>query len=76
VVSAETKLTPKDGTGGRVVEYIADLGLGVNAKDSAVGTQRIILVVTDTGGDSRSSQASITFNAVPPIYLPALQSAN
>jgi hypothetical protein len=73
-VSTETKLTPKDGTGGRVVEYIANLGLGVNAKDSTVGTQRIILVVTDTGGDLRSSQASITFNAVPPVYLPSLQS--
>jgi hypothetical protein len=76
VVSTETKLMAKDGTGGRVVEYTADPGLGVDAKDSAVGTQRIILVVTDTlkNSEPRTSQASVTFNAVPPLYLPSLQS--
>ncbi|MBX2997162.1 MAG: hypothetical protein KF893_01535 [Caldilineaceae bacterium] len=75
-VSAETKLTPKDGTGGRILEYTIDLGLGVDAKDSSMGTQRILLVVTDTGKSSEpnSSQAVLTLNATPPIYLPAVQS--
>ena len=60
---------------GRFLNYTVDLVKGVDAKDNAVGTQRIILVVTDTGKDSEpfTSEAVVTFKAVPPVFLPAVE---
>jgi hypothetical protein len=73
-ISDENKLTPKEGSGNRVVEYTTNPLLGVDVKNNAIGTQRIILVVTDTGKNSEpfTSQAVLTFNVVPPVYLPDL----
>jgi hypothetical protein len=73
-ISDETKLTPKQGSEGRIVEYAVNLSLGVDGKEAS-GTQRIILVVTDAEKNSepRTSQAVLTLSATPPVYLPAVQ---
>jgi hypothetical protein len=70
----EVSENSKVGTG-RFLNYTVDLVKGVDVKEGAIGTQRIILVVTDTAKDSApfTSQAVVTFQAVPPVFLPSIQ---
>ncbi len=70
----EVSENSKVGTG-RFLNYTVDLVKGVDVKEGAIGTQRIILIVTDTAKDSEpfSSQAVVTFQAVPPVFLPSIQ---
>jgi len=72
-VSDETRL----GTG-RTLEYVADPTKDFDAKDGGFGAQRILLVVEDTGKDSepKISQAVVTLQGVPPLYLPAVLQNN
>jgi hypothetical protein len=69
-VSDETKL----GTG-RILNYVGDPTKDFEGKDGGLGAQRIVLVVEDTGKDSepKTSQAVVTLQSVPPLYLPAVQ---
>jgi hypothetical protein len=69
----EVSENSKVGTG-RFLNYTVDLVKGVDVKEGAIGTQRIILVVTDTAKDSEpfTSQAVVTFQAVPPVFLPTV----
>ncbi|MFN3983736.1 MAG: hypothetical protein ACK4SA_25485, partial [Caldilinea sp.] len=69
-VSDETRL----GTG-RILNYVADPAKDFEGKDGGFGAQRILLVVEDTGKESepKISQAVVTLQGVPPLYLPAVQ---
>lgn len=69
-VSTETMLGA-----GRILNYVADPTKDFQGKDGGFGAQRIILVVEDTGKDSepKSSQAVVTLQGVPPLYLPSVQ---
>jgi len=69
-VSGETLL----GTG-RTLNYVGDPTKNFQGKDGGLGSQRIILVVEDTGKGSepKISQAVVTLQSVPPLFLPAVQ---
>jgi hypothetical protein len=69
-VSEETQLGVE-----RILNYVADPTKDFEGKDGGFGAQRILLVVTDTGKESEpfTSQAVVTLQSVPPLYLPAVQ---
>lgn len=71
-VSDETKLGV-----GQTLEYTVGLSGNVDAKSAGIGTQRIILVVTDSlkNSEPRTAQAVVTLNAVPPLLLPSVSSS-
>lgn len=77
-ISENTRLEPKEGSNGRILELVAANSLNVEDKEDALGTLRIILVVRDSlkTGEPNSSQASVTLRGqVPSILLPTIQSS-